>query len=158
MIPAAVVAAGVFGLKLLLASGVVAGAGAWLAKKIPAVNVHTSNQRLNVALDLLGNACEAVVKAELNGPLLEQLARAAANGQSMAGPIVDELPRLRQLVLDQVGPSVQAALNALLKGDNAAELRATTELLAKARDFSLEHARFIVTLPDGHKLVAPAAA
>ena len=144
-----------FGIKALIATGAVAAAGHWIAAHLPSVNVHTPSAKLNAIVDTLGNACEAVVKAELNGDLLTQVIDAVVNGKAIAGPLTAALPGLKQFVLQQVGPAVQTALAEALGSDDAAEKRLTTEVLAAAHAHALATAKTIVTLGDGHKLVMP---
>jgi hypothetical protein len=147
-----------FAIKALIATGAVAAAGHWIAAHLPSVNVHTPSAKLNAIIDTLGNACEQVVKAELNGDLLSQVIDAVVNGQAIAGPLSAALPGLKQLVLQQVGPAIQAALAAALGGNDAAERRLTTEVLAAAHAHALETAKTISTLADGRKLVVPTPA
>lgn len=145
-----------FALKALIATGAVAAAGHWIASRLPPIHAHTASAKLNSIIDTIGNACEAVIKAELNGDLLTQVATAVVNGQAIAGPLAANLPDLKAAVLAQVGPAVQQALAEALGSSDAADKRLTTEVLAAAHAHATESAKIIMTLADGHKVVAPA--
>jgi len=146
-----------FALKALIAVGAFAVAGRWIASHLPAVNVHTPSAKLNAIVDTLGNACEAVVKAELGSDLLTQIASAIVNGQPVAGPLAGALPGLKQQVIQQIGPAIQQALVEALGSSDAADKRVTTQVLVAARAHALESAKAITSLADGHKLVVPVA-
>ena len=146
----------VYAIKILLATGALAAAGRLIASKLPAVNVHTPSAKLNQIIDTVGNAAENVVKAELQGDLLTQVASAIANGQAIAGPLASQLPALVSAVETQIGPAIVAALGEALGSDDAAQKRLTTEILVAAHDHATESLNLKTTLASGRVLVQEA--
>jgi hypothetical protein len=126
----------------LSAAGAFTALGHFLASRLRPANFHTGHEKLDQALDIMANAVESVLKSELNGSILDQLAMALAGGKPLAGPLLAELPRLEKLVLDNLGPALQATLNEALGQPDAAQKRVTTELRAQARDLTIAHMQY----------------
>ena len=133
-------------LKALLATGALAVAGRFIASKIPAVQVHTGHERFDAVANIVGNAAEKVIKAELSGPLLTDVVSSAINGQGVRVPLTNSLPALKDQVLAQVGPAVQDSLKSLLGADGAND-HVETALLVAAHDHALDMSAFVPTPP-----------
>ena len=64
----------------LLAAGAVGKFRAWVNAVLKPLHLNTRSKLINAAGDAFGGALEDIVKAEVNGPLLDRCAAALANG------------------------------------------------------------------------------